>query len=141
MSIKGLISRLRRGQRGESPIMLVLLVPVLFVVVGLVVDGGGKVRADEQATLIAQSAARAGSNAGSAPGTGSTVKLNRAQAALAAKRYLAQSGAQGSVQVSGTEIRVTASVRYEPKLLRLGIPMDGEGSGSAEARSNEAPPP
>lgn len=136
MAFKGFVNWLRRDERGETPLMLLLVVPVLFMVIGLVVDGGGKVRADEQATLIAQSAARAGSNAGSAPGIGTTVTLNRAQAVSAANRYLAQAGATGSVQVSGTQIRVTARVGYEPKLLKVGLSMDGTGSGSAEARSN-----
>ncbi|MGO3089933.1 MAG: pilus assembly protein TadG-related protein [Galactobacter sp.] len=129
-----LLARLR-GQRGDLPLMTVLLVPVLFLVVALVVDGGGKVKADEEATLGAQSAARAGANAGSQPAPGGAVHLDPVQARAAAHQYLRRNGMSGTVHTHGITIEVTAHTDYQPKLLRFGN-WHGTGDGAAQARSS-----
>lgn len=125
------------NERGEAPLMLVLLIPALFLVLGLVVDGGGKVRANEQATLVAQSAARAGANAGVVQGTGERLVIDRPRAVAAARAYLNQSGATGSVRVTAGAVEVDAVVPYDAKLLRLGIDWSGKGSGEAEPRGSD----
>lgn len=134
------MNRLRsllENERGEAPLMLVLLIPALFLVLGLVVDGGGKVRANEQATLVAQSAARAGANAGVVQGTGERLVIDRPRAVAAARAYLNQSGATGSVRVTAGAVEVDAVVPYDAKLLKLGIDWSGKGSGEAEPRASD----
>lgn len=131
---RALLSRLR-SQRGDIPLLTVLLVPVLFLAVGLVVDGGGKVKTDEEATLVAQSSARVGANAGSNPGPGGGISLNPSQARAAANRYLRQAGMTGTVRTHGITVEVTAVADYHPKLLRFGT-WHGRGNGAAVARTN-----
>lgn len=130
------LQHLIKGERGEAPLLLVLLVPVLFLVLGLVVDGGGKVRADEQATLIAQSAARAGANAGVGQGAGERLVIDRSRAVAAARSYLSQAGATGSVRVRDGVVEVDVIVPYEAKILRVGVDWAGKGEGEAVPRGN-----
>jgi Flp pilus assembly protein TadG len=120
-------------ERGDSSILLLLLVPVLLLVVGLVVDGGGKIQADEEATLVAQSAARAGVNAAVNPdlGTSGTARISPGQAIQAANAYLATAGVSGHATANSQTVTVTAQIPYTPKFLPVGT-LTGEGSGSAE---------
>jgi hypothetical protein len=86
--------------RGALSLMLVVLFVALVALAGIVVDGGAKLDASEQAYALAQEAARAGAttvDASSAYGTGSFV-VDPQQALAAAHRYLAAAG-QGDVRV------------------------------------------
>lgn len=132
--IRATLRRLYRNERGEAPLMLLMLVPALFLVIGLVVDAGGKIQASSEATLIAQSAARAGVNAGitSAPGGG--IAINGYKARHGAQQFLADSGATGNVVVDSNSVTVKAVVTYDPRLLPVGG-LDGSGIGTAEART------
>ncbi|MCV7576382.1 hypothetical protein AB0O26_09855 [Micrococcus luteus] len=126
-----------RGEVGESSIGLVLLAPVVLLAgFGLTHDWAGKVQASEQAVTIAQQAARAGANAGAAGELGSSgkaSKLNTAKASQAAQEFLNRSGAQGTVSVDPRQVRVSATVDYQPKFLPVG-PLQGHGEGTAELR-------
>lgn len=126
-----------RSERGDSATGLLIIVPILILLMGLIVDGAGKIQADEQAAAIAHSAARAGANAGALPdnGTGEIARINPAAARAAAERFLSASGAAGSVQADATTVYVTAQVSYQPKFLPLGG-LTGEGQGNAELRRN-----
>lgn len=118
-----------RNERGEAPsILLFGMVPIILMVIGLYLDGGGVINAQEQATLVAQSAARAGVNGGITADT----TLSPSLAREAAQKYLAKSGVEGSVAVQGQTVTVRAVVTYHPEFLPIG-PKQGVGIGEARA--------
>lgn len=81
----------------------------LLLMVGLVVDGGGRMRAVGRADRIAAEAARAAVEA--ADTRGQTLVLDRPAAVAAASAYLRTAGAAGTVTVTGPRtVRVTATV-------------------------------
>ena len=127
------IRNLWRSNRGESGVSLILIVPAIFLLVALVVDGGGKINSDTEATLIAQSAARSAVNAGISSGPDGIV-INNYRARAAANQYLQQEGTSGHVVISGNKVTVRVNKHYDSKLR----PADftGRGTGSAEARSS-----
>lgn len=132
-------TKLRRAkERGDSALAFVLLVPVLVLVVGLVVDGAGQMQAAEQATVIAQSAARAGANGGASaklPSSGAA-NISAGQAIRAANNYLSAAGVSGIVAVSGQTVTVTASKTYSTKFLSMFVgTLTGKGTGSAQLLS------
>jgi len=129
------LKNLGESERGDSAVMAVLIMVALLAVLALVVDGGGKVAADEEASNIAQSAAREGVNAGTGPSVGSVARINQPQAVAAARSYLQRAGATGTVSSTATSITVTATVGYTPKLLPVGQ-MNGHGTSTAEAHRN-----
>jgi predicted transcriptional regulator len=105
-----------------------------FVIVGLVVDGGGKVRATQEADAIAREAARAAGQelARDSQAQGSrVVTLNTTAARAAARDYLAAAGATGSVSVQDATITVTATVAYKPVFLTALGPMVVTGTATA----------
>lgn len=138
-----MISRIRSKllqvrERGDAAVAFVLLVPVLVLVVGLVVDGAGQIQASEQATTIAQSAARAGANGGVSaklPSSGAA-NISAGQAIAAANNYLAAAGVTGTVQVNGQTVTVTAQKDYPTKFLSMFVgTLHGKGTGSAQLLS------
>ena len=84
----------------------------LLVLLGLVADGGAKLRATQQATAIAAEAARAGGQAldTAAATAGSSGHVDRTQAVQAAQHYLSAAGATGTVEVSTDRTRLTVTV-------------------------------
>ena len=104
--------------------MLVIMAVALLALAGLVVDGGAKLDEAENATAVAQEAARAGAgmvNQGKAYSTGAfTVDPSRAVAA--AQAYLASvasAGYQGSVIAGPGSIQVTVTVTQPTKILSI----------------------
>lgn len=98
----------------------------LLASIGLVVDGGAKLRAAREASAIAEEAARAGAGtieADRAYTTGQFV-IDQQAAVRAARSYLTASGHQGTVSPIGTRrIRVTVHIIKPALLLSLvGIP-------------------
>ncbi|MFF4344765.1 pilus assembly protein TadG-related protein [Kitasatospora sp. NPDC001540] len=91
----------RPREEGGLSIFVAICVMALLALLGLVVDGGGKLKASERADAIAQEAARAGGqqlNAGKAiPGNG--IEVDPAAARSAAVRYLEQAGFHGSYSI------------------------------------------
>jgi hypothetical protein len=89
----------------------------LILVAGLVLDGGLTLAARERALGEAQEAARAGAQAINLATyrRNGTLVLNPGQAAADARRYLAATGYQGSVQVTGNvvTVEVTATQRMQ----------------------------
>lgn len=125
-------------ERGQVSVFVAMLVPALMLMVGLVVDGGGKVTAIREADAAAVAAARF---AGDAAATG--VVANQPQtvsAAQAARRYLAQAGVSGEVSVEGSVVQVQTTVSYQTKFVQvLGIGTLA-GNGAAEANVEEVGP-
>jgi len=96
----------RRGdETGVFTAMVVLLAPALFLLVGLVVDGGQAVAAHEHATAEAEQAARAGADALSRPTLlKGTIAPDPQGAVAAAEGYMAQTGHPGTATVNGNTI-------------------------------------
>ncbi len=121
---------------GSITLMLVALFVALIALAGIVIDGGAKLNQAENATAIAQEAARAGAgmvNQANAYSTGSFT-VDQGQAIAAAERYLASTGYHGTVTPVGTEsIEVTVTVTEPTKVLSI-IGIDSMTStGSATA--------
>ncbi len=96
---------------GSASIILVLITPALFGVAGLVVDGGRAINARQRAADQAEQAARAAADAldVSAVRTGAALVLDPVAARTAAERYLATSGAIGTVSVRADAVSVTVT--------------------------------
>ncbi|MBL0887324.1 pilus assembly protein TadG-related protein [Myceligenerans indicum] len=126
------------SQRGEINILVAGLVPALIIAIGLVVDGGGRLQAADEAQYAAEQAARAGAQEQdiSEAQYGRPPTLDPAAAAATAEAHLAAAGVRGQVvYVQDASIRVRATVTYETKFLSLiGIP-SLSAEGSAEARA------
>ena len=126
-------------ERGSFSLMLVILTVPLLALAGLVVDGGAKLSAAENAYSVAQEAARAGAgmvNQTNAYTTGNFT-IDQNQAVAAAQAYLASVASQGFSGLAtpaGTDsIRVSVSVTQPTRILSL-IGIDTiSASGSATA--------
>jgi Flp pilus assembly protein TadG len=118
----------RGGDReaGSVTLFFVVAALALFAMVGLVVDGGTKIRAAQQADALAEEAARAGGQAISLPPAirGDPAVAEPLQAAAAAHRYLTENDITGTVRIAdgGRAITVRVSVTRPTVLLgMLGI--------------------
>ncbi|MGG5258652.1 pilus assembly protein TadG-related protein [Phycicoccus avicenniae] len=103
-------------------IWLVTMSVAMIVLVGLAVDLGGQVRAQQQARAVAAQAARAGGEQLDAASAvrGEAVRPDTARAARAARALLAESGVAGTVRVTaGTTVTVDVSDTY--RTLFLGV--------------------
>ena len=85
----------------------------LLAMVGLVVDGGTKVRALKQADRVAAEAARAAGQSIDMPGAvvGGAPVVRRPQPAAAAESFLAAAGVDGAVSVLDGGRRVAVTTR------------------------------
>lgn len=113
------------------PMWLGFLVALIFIA-GIVVDGQGKTQTFQQALTVAQSAARAGTNA--ATGTsvnGDAFDLSIPAAVSAAENYITAAGATGTVTVNGNEVFVTVDMAYTPRILWMIGPLPVQATGSA----------
>ncbi|MGW5342903.1 hypothetical protein [Streptomyces sp. NPDC004050] len=128
--------RLRQDQGGIAVYTTIVTV-ALLAIIGLAVDGGGKLRATEHADAIAMEAARAAGQAidPAAAVTGTAIRVDPAAAQAAAQAYLARAGTHGSATPStdGTHLTVTVHDTYPTTFLPIvGITsMDVTGHGSA----------
>lgn len=127
MSIPG------RDERGQSLSALVAVVLIaLFLVTGLVVDGGRQVAAARAAEAGAAQAARAASDHG-ATARASGVAPDLVAIRAAGQHVLQQRMLSGSVTVAGGEVRVTARATSPTVFLAvLGI-TTVSGTGEATA--------
>jgi Flp pilus assembly protein TadG len=109
-------------ERGDSTLIVIILVTVLFLMIGLVVDGAGKYQSSDEARWTAEQAARAAgqqldlssAQAGGQP----TVAISSAIAA--ANDSLAAAGATGSVTSTGNGVQVTVTTTYETVFMKIG---------------------
>lgn len=114
--------RLDHNDRGSFTVWTVIVFFALLIVLGLVVDGGGKLQAKQRAELVAEEAARtAGQEVLTPPasrGLGAYVNPFTAQAA--AQKYLAASDVKGIVVPSGPNtLLITTQATYQPKVLSI----------------------
>ncbi len=116
----------RRGgdaDRGSLTLMLAVMFVALLALAGIVIDGGAKLTAAENAAAVAQEAARAGAgmvNEATAHENGSFV-VDEDQAIAAANDYLSSAGYTGSAArgPGPDEIQVTVRVSEPTKVLSI----------------------
>ena len=87
------------GEAGTVTVFTALIALALLLLAGLVVDGGGRLRAVGRADRIAAEAARAAVEAVNTRGR--TLVLDRPAAVAAATAYLHTAGATGTVTITG----------------------------------------
>jgi Flp pilus assembly protein TadG len=125
----------RRDDGGAVSLFVVVITVALLAAVGLVVDGGGKIRALERADEGAREAARAGSQMLqlAAAVRGERVTVEPGAATRAARVYLDEAGIEGNVSVYGGVVTVSTRVVYRPVFLGfVGIgPIAVTGEASA----------
>jgi hypothetical protein len=101
-------------EAGSVTLFFVVAALALFAMVGLVVDGGTKIRAAQQADSLAEEAARAGGQTIVVPPAvrGDPVVADPLGAAAAARRYLSANHITGTVRVAdhGHAVDVAVSV-------------------------------
>jgi Flp pilus assembly protein TadG len=113
------------SERGAIAVFAVVIVLGLLTMVGLVVDGGGKVRALQQAEAVAAEAARAGGQAVQDvtvyQGGNGPVRIDPQQARAAALRHVRAAGMTGQATVTpgATRVQVSATTTYQPVFLGL----------------------
>jgi hypothetical protein len=122
-TISGMSDHHRDSERGGLSLMIVILFVVLVALAGIVVDGGAKLTADENAVALAQEAARAGAttvDVSSAYSTGSFV-VDQRPALDAARRYLVGAGCDRfSMAPAGARgIRVSVTITEPTRFLSL----------------------
>ena len=111
-----------RDERGSVSVWLVTSSFVMVVLVGLAVDLGGQVHAQQRAHDLAAQAARTGGQrvqAGPAI-EGDHVSVDTGAARSAAREYLRASGVTGTVSTAdGDTITVTVAETYQTRFLGL----------------------
>lgn len=118
-------------ERGSATLYLIGAAIAIFMIIGLVVDGGGQLReasrADDAAAQAARVAGQALSEATS-QGTGSVI-LNEGAAIAAGQEALDILGVDGEVVIDGDRITVNTDVTYEtivlPMILISELPAHG----------------
>jgi len=113
----------RDREHGGLSLMIVVLFAVLLALAGLVIDGGAKLAADENAVALAQEAARSGAmtvDVSSAYATGSFV-VDQGRALQAARHYLVDAGYHKfTLSADGPRaIRVSVTITEPTKFLSL----------------------
>jgi Flp pilus assembly protein TadG len=131
----------RTDDRGQTTAFVAILASAFLLCLGLVTDGGGLLRARNEAATLAQEAARAGVQqldwSSYREGT-SEVALDPSAASAAAQSFLSAAGATGTVAVSGDTVTVTCSVDYSFTLLPMG---STTVDATATARPHTQPTP
>lgn len=122
--MNNLIAKLRKPEddRGSIVLWTVIIAFGLLLCLGLVVDGGGKLHAKQQAQLVAEEAARAAGQAVITPlaARGTAVVVNPATAMIEAQKYLAATDIKGVVVPTGPNtLLITTTAHYTPKVLGL----------------------
>ena len=124
-------------ERGSISIWVITATLAMMILVGLAVDLGGQVHAQQRAHDVAAQAARTGGQqVQAAPAVeGRFVALDTAAARRAAEEYLAADGVEGTVTVTGgNTLTVNVTDIYEPTFLSLIGVGDLKVTGDASAR-------
>jgi Flp pilus assembly protein TadG len=131
------MTRRLREESGQVTAFVVVFAAALLLMAGLVIDGGLALAAKVRAIDEAQAAARAGAQALDlrAYRLSSSVVLDPARAATAARAYLAATGESGQVRVAGDRVFVTVHIAQPTQILGLvGLhELTVTGSGAATA--------
>lgn len=124
--LSGFLGRGRRvavaSERGSVTIWIVTAGFVMIVLVGMAVDLGGQVYAQQHARDVARQAARVGGQQLLAPPAirGEAAIADTSRAVQAARAYLAAGDVVGNAEVTGGDtIEVTTSAVYTTKFLSI----------------------
>ena len=112
----------KHSERGSVSIWIVTSSVVMMILVGLAVDLGGQVHAQQRAHDVAAQAARAGGQqVQAAPAIeGTHLAVDPTAARAAAERYLRAANIEGTVAFSGGDtITVNVTDSYRPHFLSL----------------------
>jgi Flp pilus assembly protein TadG len=125
-----------RDEGGSITLWMVTSSFVMMMLVGLAVDLGGQVHAQQRARNVAAQAARVGGQEVQAPPAvqGQYVAISTSAARAASEQYLTASGVIGTVTVSGgNTITVNVTDTYQPRFLTfIGIThLDVTGTATA----------
>lgn len=123
---------------GSILILLPILAVGLFMMLGVIIDGAGRVKALQRAhTVAAQAARQAGQQIdGGALQLDGETRVNEARSKAAARAFLRQSGMNGTVEINAgrTKVTVNATERYRPVFLSFFGFGQVNLTGSAEAQ-------
>lgn len=124
------------SELGSLTLFAIVIAFALFLLGGLVVDGGEKLTAARRASDVAEQAARAGAQSVSITSLRESGRLavDPAAARSAALAYLADSGERGTVQVDGDVITVTTTVTRPTVILGIVGIGDVSATGVGSAR-------
>jgi len=128
-------SGLRQFSRddGSISVFFAVFAIALLLAVGLVVDGGARIRAHQRVNAIAEEAARSGGQEVdiALAQSGEGVRLVRAQARAAATEHLRAAGIRGEVSILGDDRLV---VRAEDSVEMIFLPLIGISSATVVGR-------
>jgi Flp pilus assembly protein TadG len=136
-----------RGERGSVAMYTVLLTPAVFLLAGLLVDGGLAIHARQRAADMAEQAARAGANEIDEETLRATGRPQIDQGAACASAYdlLAEYGqdvASRDCVPGAEEVRVSVTIRVRAQLLSI-VPGLGDftmtSTASAHPETGETP--
>lgn len=105
-------ARLTNRERGSVALWVAITTPALLLMVLLVVDGGAKMKAGEQADTYASEAARAATIGIGPRPAGETV--DALAAVTAANAYLSQAGVRGTATFTGSASVTVTVTRTGP---------------------------
>ena len=132
-------TRLReQSEAGFVSLYVVVITVGLLAMAGLVIDGGNALAAREQATDVAQQAARAGADAlspDSLRGSPTGLTASPAAAQVAANEVLDTAAVTGTVSVDGDNVTVTVIVHKDTTILSaFGVgSIEGKATSTATA--------
>jgi Flp pilus assembly protein TadG len=110
----------RGSEEGSISAFVVLLLIAIFVLMGLVVDGGSAISAHQAATDEAEQAARAGAGALSLDALrDGSVQIDQAEAIDAAEQFTVAAGHPGVVTVSSGTVNVTVEYQIHTDILGI----------------------
>jgi len=117
------VSRRQARDEGRIALLVIVLTLAVLAMIGLSVDGGGKLRALQRADRLAAEAARAAGQAIAAPQAiqGGEKVVDPPAAVAAAQNYLAAAGVTGNVTVSTDRRQVTVTVTVVYTTVFLGL--------------------
>lgn len=118
--IRTWIRHFRRDERGFVSPFLIVVVPSLILIVGIVVDGSGKIQAHDAAQNVATSASRAAANALATQAiTNGGLQIDESKAAQVAMDYIYAAGMTGTASVNGDTITVHVETNYATKFVSI----------------------
>jgi Flp pilus assembly protein TadG len=122
-TLRGLRPGARRDDEGQISLLVLVLTVAVLAMIGLSVDGGGRIRALQRADNLAAEAARAAGQALQAPQAiqGGPKVIDPDAAVTAAHAYLAAAGVTGTVTVwpDRRHVTITVTIAYQTRFLAL----------------------
>jgi Flp pilus assembly protein TadG len=114
---------MRHADRGSATVFLAVAATALLLMAGLVVDGGGKVRAAQRADRIAAEAGRAAGQQLdlTAAISGDRPRVEVGRALQAARRFLARAGVGGDAWVSADRRTIEVQAVTTTSTVFLGL--------------------